>query len=256
MSHARRVFLEINDALLNVGAEISVPSEEAHHLKNVLRLTPGAAVTGVVKESGREFEGIISSLDNGVLLKVLSITNKNSSKKESSVATLIFCLGKNPVNDLVCEKAGELGVRNLLFWQSERSVIQIEPSDYIKKISRWNKIAESAAKQSGKSFIMETHLATTTAELLSALAKFAPRSERRFCCSLTPSAVEVGNLREITSPSHIIVGPAGDFTSEEEELLIREGFELISLGANLLRSETAAIAAIAMIQAVSKYGRY
>lgn len=66
--------------------------------------------------------------------------------------------------------------------------------------------------------------------------------------------MEVQKLREITSPAHIIVGPAGDFTAREENLLIQEGFELMSLGTNLLRSETAAIAAIAMVQAVSHYG--
>ena len=249
MSHERRVFLELTPESAKEGSEVSLPQPIAHHLFSVLRLSPGNVVVVVDTKSGQSFEAVIASLPPTPSLKLVRVTT-NTHETFGPVSTLIFALGKNPVNDLVCEKACELGVRTLIFWQAERSIISLDEADRAKKISRWRTISESAAKQSGKGALMEIALALSIKELLGSLEALSTPTDRKICCSLSQEAIPLQDLPPLSTPCHVVVGPAGDLAPKEEDTLVQNGFERASLGSFLLRSETAAIAGVAMIHAL------
>jgi 16S rRNA (uracil1498-N3)-methyltransferase len=245
VAHERRVFLDhITDE-----SEITVSENDAHHLRDVLRLTPGAHLTVVDKESRTEWDAVIAALKPEVCIKLLN-RMKNAVGNTSAVKSLIFALGKNPVNDLVCEKAAELGVEHLIFWQAERSLLSLSRADAPAKVSRWSKIAESAAKQSGKNYVADVSVVLSLRDLKEKLHAVVSQGERLFCCSLASSALSLGSIVPLVAPVHMLVGPAGDLTAAEEQGLQELGFALLSLGPNLLRSETAAIAGIGMLQAL------
>ena len=248
--HERRVFI---DEELKLGDEISVSDKDAYHLKTVLRAEEGSPVTVVQKSNGTEYHAFVTAVTPSIRLKLRSITDKNKSAV-SPVRSLTFSLCKNSINDLVCEKAAELGVENLILWCSKRSIVKITKDDREKKIERWQKIAESAAKQSGKQKLMQIHIALTMEELASKIKSIRDPSERLFCCSLTEGAMPLRKITTSFSSCHLLVGPAGDLTVEEELKLVEHGFELITLGPYLLRAETAAIVAISTIHAICGFG--
>ena len=250
MSHERRVFVELTKEVQSVtGIEVTLSDTDSHHLVRVLRLPPGSPVKVVLKPSGEEYEGLITNASMPVRVKLIRACSDRG--EGSRVQSLAFALTKGPRSDLVCEKACELGVRQIIFWQASRSVVRItSEEDRQKKLARWLRIAESAAKQSAKPYIPEVIIVQDNWELLGKLDEIRGPLDCCLCCSLSPSAIAI---REIPAPRgrvHVVVGPEGDLTPEEEETFLTHGFQLVSLGPYVLRSETAAIAAVAMVEAL------
>jgi 16S rRNA (uracil1498-N3)-methyltransferase len=171
-----------------------------------------------------------------------------------AVASLTFALCKGKHNDLVCEKATELGVGRIIFWCAERSVVRVGSREEGQhKVARWRKIAESAAAQCGRRDIPEIHLVTDPPALIEGLTTYAPPNHRRFCCSLGPEALPLRKVQPLLSPSHLVIGPEGALTTAEEEMFVGLGFERITLGPLRLRSETAAITAISMVSVLREF---
>jgi len=249
MSHERRVFADF-DIKDPEGLEVDLSPSDSKHLRTVLRLSSGSPVTVVEKTSGQSYEAVVVSVDQTDRVQVKLLKSHEMASSRSPVATLIFALCKNPVNDLVCEKAAEMGVDRLIFWQAERSVLKLKGTESSAKIERWLKISESAARQSQKSHIMSVQLATSEAQLFETLNSAVATGDIKLCCSLSKESVALRNLNRPSGRAHLLVGPAGDLTPAEEARLIRDGFARVTLGPCLLRAETAAIAAIASVQAV------
>lgn len=169
----------------------------------------------------------------------------------SPVASICCALLKSDHNDLVCEKACELGVESIIFWQAEHSVVQIKDGAEAKKLDRWKRIAESAAKQSKKTEIPPVELATSLEKLVTLIDRRSLPGDLRLCCSLSPEAKPMSQVLTAGGRVHLVVGPEGDFSPKEEEALCKQGFLRVALGPHVLRSETAAIAAVAMVQAIA-----
>ena len=246
MPQERRIFENISSSL-SIPVEMEISEENFHHLIKVLRLKPGAQIVVAAKDSPIEYKALLVSDEKPARIKLISTAQ--TKKQCCKVHTLIFALTKGERNDLVCEKACELGVEKIIFWQAERSVVKISDlQECNKKIARWNKIAESAAKQSHRTTIPSICLALDFNELISALKESLP--DKLLCCSLASTAQAIKDIPSPKGQVAIIIGPEGDFTKEEEQKLIDFGFEPITLGENILRSETAAIAAIAMANGI------
>jgi 16S rRNA (uracil1498-N3)-methyltransferase len=251
MSHARRVFVDLPPGFSPEGAqsEIVIAKEEAHHLRNVLRLRAGALLTVVGRQSGAEYQALVTASEEDFRVKVLS--RGESARGPSRVDSLVFGLSKGAKNDLVCEKACELGVRRIIFWESQRSVAHFgSERERTQKLSRWQRLAEAAATQSAKNYIPQILAISDLDALLCAVCEGASPNDRFFCCSLDPQAVELRNVAGKVNGIHLLVGPEGDLTLDEESAVIKSGFELISLGPYVLRSETAAISAVAMVEGI------
>jgi 16S rRNA (uracil1498-N3)-methyltransferase len=166
------------------------------------------------------------------------------------IGSVLFALGKGKKNDLVVEKVTEIGLDRIIIWKATRSIPEAENCEA--RIARWKKIAESASRQSGKSHVPEIGFADNQEELLRLVSALRDKHDLSFCCSLSPDAMPLRELRHfpLQGKVYVAVGPEGGFTTQEEELFTQNGFELASLSTHVLRSETAAIVACGAVQAL------
>ena len=246
-----RFFVDVAPHLIIGPRSVVALSEaDAHHARDVLRLAVGSPITLILRQSGRSFDAVVNDL--APLITVRITAPSEDLARPSRVRRILFALCKGDRNDLVCEKATELGVGVVHLFQSDRSIVRLDsPADIEKKRTRWDKIAEGAAKQCGRTSVPQVLVSRSLEDALTS----APleQHERRFYCSLAAHSRE---LRTVPPPAgfiHLCVGPEGDFTPAEEARLAARGGEAISLGPTVLRSETAAIAAIAMALGVWGY---
>ncbi|MCB0330347.1 MAG: RNA methyltransferase, partial [Bdellovibrionales bacterium] len=145
------------------------------------------------------------------------------------------------------EKATELGVAHVILCEMSRSISKFKGDGDLKsKTEKYSQVAEAAAKQSKR---LDVPRITVCQKIEQAIELLNFESGQRFCCSLSSSAIPIQEISLQKRGQVLAVGPEGDFSPEEEQKLCESQFELVSLGTNVLRSETAAIAAIAMTQA-------
>ncbi len=219
--------------------------QDSHHLTHVLRLGVGSQLEVLWTESN-----VLSHAEIAQLLPctINILTSTRQEAEVSPVRTLFFALAKSDKNELVCEKATELGLSNIVFWQSKRSVAKIEDEkSAAKKLDRWRKIAASACKQCSRSSLPSIKFLPSIKEVVALSHELAQDGSSLFLCSLDKQAQEISTFRRAPG-SHIIVGPEGDFDPHEEDALLAGGFQRLSLGPLILRCETAAIAGICTIQ--------
>jgi 16S rRNA (uracil1498-N3)-methyltransferase len=239
-----------NDGLdypVKQGGSYFLTANDSHHATKVVRLHPGDEVIVSCPVSKDSF--IAEILSNKTQSKLCEIKIKykiNRNKDDLTPITLLFGLAKGKKNDLVVEKATELGAQKIIFWQTDRSVVRVKSERELQeKIVRWQKIAESATKQCHGVELPDISLIMDNRQLKNELTD--DLRALRLCCSLQEESVKFSSLIENT-PQHIIlaVGPEGDFTQNEYNLLKDLHFTPVSLGPNILRSETAAISALAL----------
>lgn len=223
----------------------TVTGSELGHMRRVLRLRTGDRVT-LFDDEGREHEGIIQSYSGRSA--EIEILNSCQPKRESSLdVTLAQALGKGEKMDWVVEKATELGVRSIVPFFSSRTVPRLDTKKIESRRERWKRIAISAAKQSAR---------TRIPEILGLIA-FEDLLRRPWPSELKLIFLEEGSLQGLTEikeeKSHLssvllVIGPEGGFTYEEASETMRRGFRSIGLGKRILRTETAALAALSVVQ--------
>ena len=241
MPHPRRVIVECASA----HELVTLSASESHYLRNVLRLSCGSAVSVVSRVDQLNFDGFISALEPTVQVQ---LRDASSTKAAASIVqTIISPLLKGNHSDLVVEKCSELGVANFEIFEAERSVIKLQPRNENSRKSRFEKVALAAARQCGRADIPRINLYSS---LKLALNNHAVASPLLYC-SLESDAKPITALAPFIHPLSLVIGPEGDFTPGELLLLKEHGGTPITLGALLLRSETAAIAAVAMLHAHS-----
>jgi len=250
MSHERRVFLQ-NSAPLVEGQEVCLSAADSHHLSTVLRLKQSDCIVVVCAASRRDFRAVLSTFSNPLTVRLLEVIPRTSFT--SKVNFLCLALLKAKKNELVLEKAVELGARHVLFWPSEHSVKKVLAEKETTRLERWQKIAESAARQSGKSKVPAVYFAKGQNELLEVIRSFSTAKDRNFCCSLSPAAQTMECIRPPEAAVNFLLGPEGGLSENEEKFFVDSGFELLSLMPYRLRSETAAVSAVAIAQAFWGY---
>ena len=245
MAQERRVFLSsttnpatsspaagTHNSEAEVGAVVTLDEVESHHLLQVLRLAVGAPVVAIDPHSRKLFRSSIVSNQGFVILKLeeelpgLQPHNRND--------TLVAPLLKGDHIEFIIEKATELGIHAIKLYQAERSVVKIKAEDAAVKCARWERIGLSAAKQCRRESLPIISLAQSLeAALEGAIGGFY--------ASLQSSALEIAKAPPPKSATHLVTGPEGDFSPAEELLLANRGFIPVSLGALVLRAETAAM---------------
>jgi 16S rRNA (uracil1498-N3)-methyltransferase len=240
MSHERRIFALTT---LEPGSHYVPGESDQRHLSKALRLTLGDLVT-VVDKTGIEF---LSSVVNAspITLLLQSVLSSPSSAALSPVQAILVGLPKGPASDAIVEGATELGTPRIIFWEADHSVPKL--AEGTKRLERWNKIAESAAKQSAQRAVPRI---TAIASLPAALQYIDDLNIQadRLVCTLTGDARP---LQAYTASTSILAfGPEGDFSSSELEVLRNASFLPTTLGPYRLRSEMAVIAGISGIWAL------
>ena len=222
-----------------------VHGQELTHLMKVLRLRAGDFVT-VFDNTGWEHEAIIETLTSE--RGELKIVESHPSDREPSIAiNLAVGLTKGEKLDWVIEKATELGVTTIIPFSSNYTVPKLDGDKIQKRSERWRKIAVSAAKQCGRSRIPEVRS-------LCSFENFVRESWPETLKLIFWENEADGSLREMfekcreTKSVLVAVGPEGGFTRGEVELANAQGFQSVHMGRRILRAETAAIAALAVVQ--------
>jgi 16S rRNA (uracil1498-N3)-methyltransferase len=247
MIHLRRVFLT-NEFELIPGRLYPLSSSQIHYLTRVIRLQDQSEIIVVSKNHSALASLVITGSEQGALITSLL----NEPNRQHHVATLIFSLCKGGNSELVIEKATELGVDHIIAYQADRSVVRVKSgSDAERKLTRFTKVAESAAAQSRQTTVPVISLALTASDLMGQFLPLVESSDLTLLCSLSESAVPINQVCRKGSRVHLLIGPEGDFTSQELSRFDSAGSIHVSLGANVLRAETAAIASMAMVLALS-----
>jgi 16S rRNA (uracil1498-N3)-methyltransferase len=214
---------------------------EFHHLSHVLRLTVGDSLT-LCDEHGKDHHGTIISLS--ATKAEVSLTASVLPVSPSFFLTLALGVLKGQKMDLVVEKATEIGVQRIVPFFSAFTVAQLPADRRSERAARWQRLAQSAAKQSGNPVPQITSPQSFT-DLLAATPDGVDKVlfyEKERLLTLKAFA----QTHPIFSSLCVVVGPEGGFAAGEVEQARTAGFHIISLGTCTLRAETAGIVAAAL----------
>lgn len=211
-----------------------------HYLRDVLRLSPGDAV--------ELFDGRGAAWDArvGPGFEALALGERRPAAPGGPALHLLFALAKGEKGDLVVQKATELGAARLAPWAAERSVVRLDPAKGAERAGRWRRIAEEAARQCGRADVPEV---ADPAPLAAALA--AVPAGFRLVVLHGEGGAPLGALGLDGAPGvAAVVGPEGGLAPEELAACRAAGALHATLGPRTLRAETAAIAVVALLQAL------
>ena len=217
---------------------------EQHHLRNVLRLTPGAIVR-IIDGQGNVYTAEVLDIGANRVSSQIRILSHEFHARAPTSLTLFQGLPKNNKMALILQKITEIGVTQIVPIYSEH-VLQ-KPSQ--NRYERWCRIVISATKQCKRAWLPELCGPETFAASLAQLQKFSrrlilnPHLEQEWQTKHIKAV-----LREVSQPVSIalFVGPEGGFSKQEVTAAIESGCIPVTLGTNILRTETAAIVAVAV----------
>jgi 16S rRNA (uracil1498-N3)-methyltransferase len=235
---ARRRFFV--DAVESGRARITGP--DAHHLTRVLRVEPGQQFE--ISDNHSVYLAEVESARKDLVS--FSIRNKVASAEPVVRTTILASLIRFERFEWMLEKATELGVARIVPVQTERSEKGLEQAAG-KRLARWNRIAREASEQSRRARLPEIDAPTGLTGALTAEAACRYVLEEAQAPPMLPSLTA---RREAGDSVALVVGPEGGWTDREREQFARLGWSPVSLGPEILRAETAAIAALAVINAV------
>lgn len=217
-----------------VGKPIVLPSESVHHAMRVLRLRQDDKVE-VFNGRGLSAKGPIHFAADYAEV----VPEKIERSERSLRLILLQSLVSNEKMDWIVEKACELGYSKIVVFPADRSEIRLTSEKTAKRLERWGKIAVSACKQCGEDFLPDIVYAPGLKE--------AAGLAEGLCIMLSPSAQARDEDEKILAVT-FAVGPEGGFSDNEIKTLTGAGFAGKRLGARVLRTETAAIAAASYAQ--------
>ncbi len=224
--------------------QVTLADEDHRYLIRVLRLELGDLVTLFDGSVGEADARITRIGPRAVELRVES--RRQLGAPDRPALSLIQALAKGEKLDLVVQKATELGVTRILPVTSARSIPQLEAMRAIGRRARWQKIAREAARQCGRTDVPTIEVVTPLATAMHAVSKDA------FRLILWEGArgTKLGDLLPSARPPEMVVavGPEGGFTPGEVEAAKAAGFVPGGLGPRVLRTETAALAILAILQ--------
>jgi 16S rRNA (uracil1498-N3)-methyltransferase len=229
------------------GARACLDGDEARHIKNVLRLKPGDAI-GLLDGAGFEYEGVIAALAPGRVEVAVSCSRPAAGRSRTRISLAQGYLKEKKMDRLV-HQLSEMGVARWVPFVGSRSVARPDASRAQARQRRWRKIAVEALKQCRRGHLMQIDdvadfehvVALSAGHDVSVLFWEEETSEL-----LTAGAISVGT----GGPASVLVviGPEGGFTKKEARAAKEAGFVVAGLGPRVMRAETAAVAASAILQ--------
>lgn len=226
--------------------EVTLDGELYRHIARVLRLKEGDSLL-LCNGAGQEFHAVIRSIGKRSLVaETRECRAAAPPPRTSPTITLIQGLPKGDKFDLIIQKATELGVGSIIAFPAAHSVVRISPDQQAHRIARWQKIALEAARQSERATTPSLSLAS---DLDSAL-RDATQSVKLFLSERERDNHLRGILpgREAPESVALLVGPEGGFSAMEGKTALEHGFIAISLGPRILRTETASLAMLSILQ--------
>ncbi|MBI5874420.1 MAG: 16S rRNA (uracil(1498)-N(3))-methyltransferase [Deltaproteobacteria bacterium] len=228
---------------------VLMTGRELHHLRDVLRLKKSDKVI-LFDGKGREFIGIIEAVSKDEARIVIEKKFDASNKESRFEITLAQGIARGEKMDIIIQKATELGVSRIIPFVASRVVPKLSGGEYIaKKTKRWQRIALEAAKQCRRDVVPQIEESMSFAEVLSRYSHGA----EKYIKIIPWEGEEKNKLKDIlnvedSSGCVVLIGPEGGFSGDEVVEAKKAGFLPVTLGPRILRTETAAISIVAIIQ--------
>ena len=232
------------DTALRAGATTQLPEEAAHHAVHVLRLRAGETLT-LFNGRGGEYAGRVAAIER--LRVTVDVLAHREIERESPLAiTLVQGVSSSEKMDFTVQKATELGVAALQPVVAARSAGRIAAERAAQKHAHWQRVAIAACEQCGRNRVPEV-LAPVPLEAY--CRKAAPAG----ALLLSPEAQLAlrAAAARLQGAATLAAGPEAGFTAAEEAMLAQAGFVPVRLGPRVLRTETAALAALAALNALA-----
>jgi 16S rRNA (uracil1498-N3)-methyltransferase len=221
------------DVELEAGVEAALSPEDGHHLVHVLRARPGDPVE-LVDTSGRRWRGEVSGLQPPTVRAERRLPDTGADPTRELEVWLPLLKGGR-TDDLV-RQLTELGTTRVVPWVGARSVVRPRDARAAKQLARWRRIAEEATRQCGRADVPE----------IADIAPLPNAGPGVFFWEGGGTPVSELLTRPDVDGSRLLVGPEGGLTDGEAATLTAAGWTAASLGARVLRAETAVVAAVAL----------
>lgn len=224
------------------GQELELSEEAGQHVGVVLRMQPGQKLT-LFSGDNREFDAtIVTAHKKKVIVAILHerIVNRESPR----AIHLAQAISKGERMELVMQKAVELGVTSIIPLITTRSVVKLDKERMQKKLAQWQAIAIAACEQCGRNQVPRIESTLT-------LTEYLHKNQAQLKFVLHP---ETGKTWRdyvfVPADIALLIGPEGGFSQEEMKQIFSFNFNPLCLGPRILRTETAAIAALSVLQAI------
>ena len=239
-----RFFVKANQVQNEI---IKILGEDVNHIKNVLRKNIDSEIEICNQDSGKAYHcKILSIKDDEILCNIL----EEMKEQESRVKVDIYQgLPKADKMEFIIQKSVELGVNSIIPVKMSRCIVKIDKKDEKKKLDRWNKISESAAKQCGRNFIPEIKPMIDIKDIINLKDKYdeiliAYENEKENY--IKNELIKLKELKQELNLA-IIIGPEGGLEEKDVMVLKENGAKIVSLGNRILRTETVALNILSVI---------
>lgn len=227
---------------------IEIKGQDVKHISKVLRLTKGEHIEICNISTQENFLCEIDKIqEENVYCKILENIEK---KTESNVKVTVFQgLPKADKMEYVIQKSIELGVQDITPIEMKRCVIKLNDKDKSKKIQRWQKISEVAAKQCGRDIIPKINEISNIKEIVNLINEYdvlliAYEKEQK---NTLKHELDILKNKKENFKIGILIGPEGGIDEQEVEILAQNGAKIITLGKRILRTETVALNMLSII---------
>ena len=239
-------------ALLRTGDLLDLPPGAARHVQ-VLRLQPGDSITlfnhgpGWDGASpGGEFEARVTLMGRSQVQVEIG-AHVNVEREAQRAVHLAVGMPANERMDWLVEKAAELGVASIQPLMTERSVLRLAAERATKKVDHWQSVAIAACEQCGGNRVPVVHGVKTLTQWLASLNLADADAPKARLLSLREGTQALRAMEPGASGVLFLSGPEGGLSSGEESAAVKAGFAPVTLGPRVLRSETAALTALALL---------
>ena len=222
---------------LAIETSIELPAEAAHHCTQVLRYKTGDALI-LFNGDGFDYSATITEIKKKQCK--VKTSSKNDPKNESTLKIhLLQGVARGDKMDFIIQKAIELGVSEITPVLTERSNVKLDEKRLQKKHLHWKKTVISACEQSGRAVIPKLNAAIPLDQI-----------KKSDCPSiyLEPKATKSFSYLQLANRVNLIIGPEGGFSDDDLNHLNRGGFKGVKIGPRILRTETAGLSAISILQ--------
>jgi 16S rRNA (uracil1498-N3)-methyltransferase len=229
---------------LALGAIIKLPDSAAIHAARVLRLVEGDQAI-VFNGDGADYICTLSSVKKNAVF--ITVTASKIIENESPLnITLLQGISSGDRMDYTIQKAVELGVKHIQPIATERSVVKLNQERAAKRLAHWQHVVHSACEQSGRAFVPQVSEPKS-------LSRWLADNPSQGQCRILLNPIGAKRLADLSKPKtdiQLLIGAEGGLSANEIETATNNGFQSILLGPRVLRTETAALAAMASMHTI------
>lgn len=224
---------------------VTIKGSDVNHIRTVLRMKPGDRIE-VIDRKGFQYEIVLAEVERDHVRG--EILSKTAMQTESPVNIRMGqALIKGNAFDLLVRKATELGVHSIVVLRTQRCVARLAKESEPYRTQRWQRIAEEASKQCGRSRVPEVQSTVLSIE------EFCQQSSGCDLKLVFWEEEEKTRLQDVTAPDSVtsiafLAGPEGGLAKEEIDFLRQQGFQTVTLGPRLLKADSASLVILSLLQ--------